>query len=294
MKLFRNISLLVILLISSSIGFSQDELITPTVLFQYFKNTDNQRSLKTTFTYVKKRAEIPLKGFEIQFYGDIDKKVLLGTIVTDNNGVANFIIPEDSKLTLDKDNSWNFSTEFKGNDSIESATSELMIKDVNLEMELTLVDSVKTVLLKANTFEKGKTLPVVGESVLLYVPRMFSLLPAGDGTLDDNGAATIDFPVDIPGDKDGNITIIAKFEEHPTFGNVEKRATINWGVPAVHVSHLEHRALWTKGAPTWMIVALSIMLVGVWGHYAYAVFCLIRIKILSKKEDPLKEINEKK
>ncbi len=294
MKPSRNISLITILLAISILGFSQDELISPNFLFQYFKNSENQRILKTTLTYTQKRREIPLRGFEIQFYADINKKNLLGKSVTDDKGLATFTIPDDANLPIDKNNFWNFSSEFKGNDTIESATSELSIKDVNLEMELTLVDSVKTVILKANTVERGKVIPAAGESVLLYVPRMFSLLPAGEGTLEDNGTTSVEFPTDIPGDKDGNITIIARFEDHPTFGNVEKRAIINWGVSVKHISHLEHRALWTKGAPTWMIVALSIMLAGVWGHYLYAVICLIRIKLLSKTEDPLKDLKEKK
>ena len=53
---------------------------------------------------------------------------------------------------------------------------------------------------------------------------MFSLLQIGEITLDDNGTGTLEFPSDLPGDKDGNITIITKFEENATFGNVEKQS----------------------------------------------------------------------
>ena len=58
---------------------------------------------------------------------------------------------------------------------------------------------------------------------------MFSLLPIGELTLDEAGTASIEFPSDLPGDKDGNITIIARFEENPTFGNVEKSETHEMG-----------------------------------------------------------------
>ena len=51
---------------------------------------------------------------------------------------------------------------------------------------------------------------------------MFSLLPIGELTLDDAGTATMEFPSDLPGDKEGNLVIIAKIEENATFGNVEK------------------------------------------------------------------------
>lgn len=278
MKIYRNISLLIALLITFNMSFSQEKAISPTLQLKYFKNSDNQRSLKAILSYTLKRKDFPLVGMEVAFYSDLSKKNLLGKVVTDSKGVANYLIGNDEVLPLDKDNLWNFSSEYTGNDSIETATSEVTIKDVNLEMELTLVDSVKTVILKANTFEKGKAVPVAGESVFVLVTRMFSLLPAVDGALGDDGTTTLDFPTDIPGDNDGNITIVARFDDHPTFGNVEKRATVPWGIPTIHQAHLTHRALWTKGAPTWMIVALSIMLAGVWGHYMYAVICLIRIK----------------
>ncbi len=285
MKLHRTLSLLVALLISFHFGYSQDKAISPSLQLMYFKNNENQRSLKGILTYTIKRKDIPLSGMDVKFYADLDKKVLLGSVVTDDKGVAYYNIDSDKNLPLNSDNAWNFYSEYDGNDSIEAISTELTIKDVNLEMELTLVDSVKTVILKANTNEKGKVIPAKDEPVNLFVTRTFSLLPAGDGTLGEDGTISIDFPTDIPGDKDGNLTIIAKFNEHPIFGNVEKKVTAQWGVPVIHQTHLTHRALWTKGAPTWMIIALSIMLVGVWGHYLYAVISLVRIKLLAKKDE---------
>ncbi len=52
---------------------------------------------------------------------------------------------------------------------------------------------------------------------------MFSLLPIGEATLDEYGTASLEFPSDLPGDREGNLTIIARFEENPAFGNVEKK-----------------------------------------------------------------------
>ncbi len=292
MKVYRYISLLFALLITFNFGYSQDKAISPSLQLVYLKNSENQRSLKATLFYTVKRKDLPIVGSEVSFYADLSKKVLLGSVKTDEKGVANYLIGNETVLPTDNNNQWNFASEYKGNDSIDLALAELPIKDVNLEMELTLVDSVKTAILKASTFEKGKTIPVAGELVNLFVTRTFSLLPAGDGTLGDDGSISIDFPTDIPGDKEGNLTVIAKFNEHPIFGNVEKKATVKWGIPVIHQTHLTHRALWTKGAPTWMIIALSIMLAGVWGHYTYAIISLIRIKRLADDEDPLEEFKE--
>ena len=113
---------------------------------------------------------------------------------------------------------------------------------------------------------------------------MFSLLPVSELTLDETGKASVEFPSDMPGDKEGNLTILAKFEENPTFGNVEKRETLKWGVPTDYSVPKTHRALWTKTAPKWMIYTLSVLLAGVWGHYLFAFISLIRIKIEAKKK----------
>ena len=112
---------------------------------------------------------------------------------------------------------------------------------------------------------------------------MFSQLPVGEGYLDEEGNAEIEFPSDIPGDDNGYITIVAKFEDHPAYGNVEKRQQIAWGIPGIHSSGESQRELWTEIAPKWMIITLTIMLLGVWGHYIFAIVSLIRIKKAEKK-----------
>jgi hypothetical protein len=86
------------------------------------------------------------------------------------------------------------------------------------------------------------------------------------------------------------ITIIARLEDNPSFGNVEKREIIGWGIPTSYSPSRTHKALWTKTPPTWMIVTLSILLAGVWGHYLFAIISLIIIKIDAKrKTNPKKE-----
>ncbi len=289
LKYFHNIRFLLlflILVIVSKASFSQEkELISPYLTFQYFKDTDNHRFLQTTLTYSKNRMELPLEGMEILFYAGNNGGKLLAELITDEKGIARYPIEDDVILPVDKDGSWLFNTLFNGNDSIEAGSSDLTIRDVNLQITLSLVDTVKTISLNAKVLENGKEKPVSGEQVLLYVPRMFSLLPVGEGNLDENGEAVIEFPSDLPGDQEGNLTIIARFEENPSFGNVEKSVTEKWGIPKLSSGPTSHRALWTKTAPRWMIITLSILLTGVWAHYLFAIISLIRIKLESKKDN---------
>jgi hypothetical protein len=234
--------------------------------------------LQTSLTYSKNRIEIPVTGLEISFFTGTNKKELVARAVTDKNGIARFELNSDVKLTTDNDGMWTFSSEFKGNDTIEAGITEITVRDVVLKMSLYEADSTKTITVNAFVNENGKEKPVSGEVITVYVPRMFSLLTIGELTLDDTGTASIEFPSDLPGGKTGNVTIMARFVENSNFGNVEKVETIKWGLPIDYLPS-PHRALWTKTAPRWMIYTLSVLLTGVWGHYLFALISLIRIKI---------------
>jgi hypothetical protein len=280
MKMKRLITLLSFLFISTFLAFSQESSkISPSLSLQYLKDTDDSSSLRATLTYSADRMEHPLAGMKITFQNGSTR--VLGDIITDEKGTASFKL-KDKALQTDAAGMWPFSISFGGNDTLDAATAELSVKDVILKMET--IDSSKTINLSAQKIEKGKTVPAAGEMLTVYVPRMFSLLPIGEVTLDDSGFGSLEFPADLPGDKDGNVTVIARFEEHPEFGNVEKNKLLKWGVPLTLSAHQSRRALWTKTAPKWMIYTLSVLLTGVWGHYLFAIISLVRIKIESKKK----------
>jgi hypothetical protein len=285
-KITKVLLLLSFLTLTSNFAFSQEKTkITPYIQFQYFKDNDDNSYLKTTVTYSMNRIELPLQGMKIVFYSGSGTKIRLAEIPTDIKGVAKYNLKHDSDFSADKNGLFPFNTMFAGNDTIESASAELLIRDITLKMELTEADSIKTILLTAEKIDNGKMVPVSGEKLMVYVPRMFSLLPLGEATLDESGKATLEFPAGLPGDKDGNITIISRFEDHPEFGNVEKRTTLKWGIAPVSSTHSSHRALWTKTAPKWMIYTLSVLLVGVWGHYLFAFISLIRIRMDAKRKE---------
>jgi len=258
--------------------------IRPYNQLQYFKNTDDQAYLQTTLTYSQNRMELPLPGMTISFYAGEAEKVLLDSVVTDEEGMAKLPLDGKVRVPSGRDGSWSFNSVFNGNDSVDRADADLSVMNMNLEMTLSAADSIKKVSLKAWSLMNGKEIPVAGEIATVYVTRMFSLLPVGEVTFDENGTGTIEFPADIPGDEMGNVTILAKIEDNPTYGNIEKRITEKWGLPTSYSVPKTHRALWTKTPPMWMIITLSILLSGVWGHYFFAVISLILIKIDSKRK----------
>lgn len=276
--LFRIMVIMLITMISSK-GYCQDEveMIYPYFDLVYLKDSDNQKNLNARIYYETETGVKALPGLSIKFYTNSENPTLLGEVVSDIKGWAKLALDESVELVTDDDNSWWFSAEFEGNETVEMVSSETAVTDVMLDMTLNDDESGNwSVTLNAYTIVDGEQVPVSGEDVYLFVPRMFSMLTVGTGTLDE-GEVTIDFQNGIPGDSIGVLTVVGKFSDHWQYGNVEKVAEVQWGVPSSHEVAESHRALWTQIAPTWMIVTLSIMLVGVWGHYFFAIISIVRI-----------------
>lgn len=151
------------------------------------------------------------------------------------------------------------------------------------------VKQVKAVITKPGAH--GNDEAIKGVEVHFYIKKSFGLLPLeGDfTTTDDNGEASVEFPIDIPGDKSGNVTVIAKVEDDENLGNVEAMKAINWGVP-VKAEHLEPtRALWSSGnnAPWPLAITVTGIVVVVWGVIFYIIYQLIAIKKAGKYESEI-------
>ncbi len=256
--------------------------IDPVLELFYKKNTEDQMWLKATLVYYVDRQPISLKDQLVKFYAGEDSMILLGEAKTDREGVAQLQILNYPEQAEDMDGVVRYFAEYEGNDSIIPTEMDLYIKDVNLQIVLELIDSVKTIQAIAFYKSEGEKIPVADEDIYFFVPRMFSDLSVGEDFLDEDGQVTIEFPDDIPGDADGYLEVVVRFDQHYLFGTVEKRQRVQWGMPTKHEIPKSYRALWTQIAPIWMIVTLSIMLVGVWSHYIFVIIQLIKIKRLGK------------
>lgn len=273
-----------LLILQQSLMSQEKEKINPYLELQFLKDSEGNRTLRSTLTYSRNRMSNPVAGMKIVFYRGQDKKEKIGDITTDENGAAALLLEREMDPPPVEGGFHNFISEYAGNDTIEPAEAELAVKYLNLEMDLQEVDSIKNVSVRAFVDEGGKEIPAAGEVITVYVPRMFSLLPVGEITLDEAGSGSLEFPSDLPGDKNGEIVVLAKIEDSPDYGTVEKNTRIKWGKVPEYSIPAGHRALWTKTAPRWMIYTLTILLAGVWGHYLYTIVSLVRIKRDSGRE----------
>lgn len=281
----KYVSLFMLVLLFPAIHLSaseiQDSKINPYMLLTYLKDTDSRQILQVKMTSITQVGEAPLPGLNIRFYNN---ETLLGEATTDAEGRASCTIVSHPPLFASEDGSWPFSAIFEGDSITDETSGELSIYDVDIEMNISEVDGERIVTLFATTPTVDGPVPVTGEEIGVYVPRMFSLLPVSTGMLDENGTFKVKFPDDIPGDSLGNLTVIGRFNDHYLYGYVEKREEVRWGTEA-EIAAPVYRSLWSTLAPKWMIISLAVMLLGVWGHYTYVIISLFRIRKEGLKKD---------
>lgn len=245
------------------------------------KHEDNTRLLQVSFIAQNKedrKDEIPIYKAEIKFYNRLnEQEILLGTALTSKEGIAQIKLPENQQFLIDKDGNINLSAKFEGTDALEALSEEIILKNLYLNLNLTVVDSVKTVSLEAYTMNSfGEKIPVEETDIAFFVGGMLSKMKIEEGTI-VNGKYEFEFTPQLPGDKNSNLKIYAIIEDHDEYATVTQMKTINWGIAHLHPTE-QQNTLWSAAAPIWMYIVLTILLVGVWACYIYAIIGLFKLK----------------
>ncbi len=228
---------------------SAQEKLKTNIILNYYKNSDNTKTLKAKVFSKKEKKFISLNNVTIHFY---NKSIVnsIGDAQTNENGDAVLDIPK-GKVLIDSLGSFIFIAKFDGDNIYESAEEEITIKDAQIELSLSVIDSVKTISVTAHEISDGKEIPLEGVDVTFSVKRLFGNLKIGAESI-EKGQSSIEFPYnDLPGDSLGTITVCVKIEDNETYGNVEKRENIKWGVPTHHTrenSGISLSLLWGVGS----------------------------------------------
>ena len=147
-----------------------------------------------------------------------------------------------------------------------------------MQLEFSEEEGEKTAGVQLYTWDdSGEQVPVEDGEVYLYVPRLFSLLPVGDVWTGSDGYDEMDFPGDLPGDMEGNLTVVARMEDSDDFGSYETAEEINWGLAISSEDQLP-RALWSSRPPMWMVITFVVLMGGVWIHYFLVVYYLSKLR----------------
>jgi len=282
-------SFLALLIISPGIIIAQTDTskkeaatYSPLIEFVSIQKNDNSVDLKTSVKAKINGTLTKLAGLKIEFTIGADSTAkILGEAITDSKGVAIFTCKPD-QLTTDKEGKLNFKASFAGKDSIESAEELVSVKRARLEITPVKEDSLLTVKVKLIDLGTGTETAVPETDLGVFVKRMFSSLKLGEGKTDEAGEATIEIPNNLPGDAQGNITLLAKLDENEVYGNLEAAVTQPWGAPVSDELKALPRALWGSLPPLWMPITFLILMTAVWGHYIVIIFELFRLR----KEEP--------
>jgi hypothetical protein len=245
----------------------------------YFKDHQGQESIVAKLL-IKQERYGPLAGAEIQVFAVRDtSKVPLEKLVTDDQGEAIYFLKDEDKAISDSSGLLAFVVEYAGNATTESASKDIEVKGAELKVAFFQEDTSKFISVEA--FESGgdiTTAPIAEVEIGLFVKGTFSYLNIAKDVTGSDGKLTIPFPVTMPGDSVGVITIAAKIEDNDVYGNVESWGIINWAHP-VPPPVEPKRGLGDTDAPLWMVYTLIVLLSAVWLHYAYVIFLIIKFKL---------------
>jgi hypothetical protein len=260
--------------------------------FKTVKQADNSRLLEVNFYGQNKKDrkdKLSVADAEISFYNILNEdEILLGSSKTSHEGIAKIIVPNSQKYLTDEEGLITLVAKFEGTDALDAEEDEISIKDLFLELNLEEIDSVKTVLVKAFTIDSvGVKTPIEEADVIISIQGMLSKMILEEGTIED-GAFEYEFPTNIPGDVDGNITVFSIINDNDDYGNVTQQNSIKWGVFSKQITK-EGNKLWSEAAPIWMYIVLTILLLGVWANYAYTIAFLFKIR---KEGEKLKTIED--
>ena len=256
-----------------------DEKKRTRMKLEYLIKSDKSQCLRANLK-VREDRYLPLPDASVSFYNVGDTSdILLGEAITDSNGDAILVLNDIGEILKDEDGYMSFRAEFPGDDTIDDADGDVMVKPAGMELSFFKKDSIKYINIDVYELtDDGERFPLEEIPVTIYIKGTFSLLNIGEEYTNEDGNITMRFPVDMPGDTLGIITIVTKVLESDEYGILESQETINWGVP-VPIEKVPHRGLGDTDAPLWMVYTLIILLSAVWFDYFYVIYLIYKIKM---------------
>lgn len=278
--IFLIVQLIPNILLAQDNDFNKDKFETELNLI--YENSISIKTLTAVLSYEGEDGSLPMVNENIDFYYlSGDEIIKISGQKTDKNGRAVSSLTSDFLEFMDEEGIIHWKAYYSGNNKFTSAEYFLDIKDIIMEVSFSFIDSVKSIIASAYEINAdGIKLPVEELDVYFFSPSLFGLLPIGEGWL-EGGECFTDFPIDLPGDESGKLTVIAKILESEIYGNIISENTINWA-KIKDTEKADSGKLWTTDPPLWMIISLFCLLGGVWSHYFFVFYKMVKIKKAGK------------
>jgi len=288
MKKYKYILLLLFtLLLAPNILLAKtDEKNILTLTLKYYNDNNISHHL-----WVNAKSKIDGKfqqipNISVSFYitNDADKTNLLGKAVTNEKGEAMIVMPPNAKAEWLKSPNQNFIVVSNETKQFDAAKTELAITKAKIK-----IDTINGKVINVNLIALIDSIwkPISGVEVIIGVKRLGGILNVNETqtyTTDSVfGGVTAEFKRDrIPGDKQGNIILIASLVDNETYGNLTAELKVPWGINLVYVSNFDHRSLFARRgySPIWLELLAYIIVVVVWVIIFYLLLQIKRIKKL--------------
>jgi len=255
---------------------------TTRVRIDYFRHYDKSESLLATLR-IREERYIPFIDALVHFYYvDDTSRILIDKVRTNSDGEAILLLKDTENYSSDSLGNFTFEAEYLAERDTKGSKRSATIRQANLNMSFFQKDTIKSIEVELTTFgDKGEMVPIADKKIKFYVKGTFSLYNFETQKTDGTGKVEVDFPIYMPGDTSGVLTVIAKVEEDKMLGTISSEGRINWGI-RVPLAEEKQRGLGDTDAPLWMVYTLIILLSVVWFHYLYVVFMIIRIKMVKQ------------
>jgi hypothetical protein len=257
----------------------------PRVDLSYIQEDNEVRYVKALVRKKLDKRFEPLSGIAIEFLVEWDDDSRsIGTISTDTKGEAKMLLRDES---WPRDPSPVIVTVLVSNtDSTRSVSESLEIIPSTMHVTAVEEDNERYIRVQVKSWTEDGWQPVEGAEMKVLIKRTFGHINVADElyTTDDNGEVELTFLDTVPGDEEGNITILSTIEDHDELGTLAATAQVKWGVPRRGQGELTKRTLWAPRdlAPWWLLVFPNAMIAAVWGVIIYLAFQLRRISRLGK------------
>ncbi|WP_321280249.1 cytochrome c [Marinifilum fragile] len=196
--------------------------------------------------------------------------------------------------TLSDEDKWmviTFLRSFDKNKKERQQVAEIKNPEVtDVKLELKVNEAEKNMSAKLSGVTKtGKRVGLQGIEMSFLVKRSFGFLDVSgeDPYTNEKGDVQIQFPKDLPGDREGQVNMLVKVTDDAFYGKLEEARVVTLGVPTDPVNPLDERAMWgtRANAPIWIIVTFVGGVVGIWSVIFLVLFQMIKLPKLASKKD---------
>lgn len=256
-----------------------------------YHNVQNQIQTITFKGFIKsenKLEPIASKNVKVYFNEAGTPENLVGEAKTDFSGKAVFTIPPKFNEIWKSSTTQTLVGVLEPFDEFEELETETEISKSKMLVDTMTEDDQKKIVVKFYEQSDSSWIPIPDVEMKVGVKRLGSILPIGEEvtfTTDSTGTIIADYMLDsIPGNESGDIVLMAKVEEHETYGTVENEIPVPWGSAFQNQFNVNHRSLWATGdkVPIWLLFLAFTIIASVWGTIVYILFQLLKIIRLGK------------